>query len=304
MKQFIIHTGWKLRPEPGPYILYTEDGQSQDERVFDLTPGKNISLELDNVVSKFCVGFNNSEGKRIPCPRKMELDFKRTQCQYCAMNEFYTCRIMCMGDFCHPSSEEAREYCWNKTATVYITHIAGKLKVGSSTNPVRRWLGQGSDAGVVVGEGKGLAPRALEQLISQKLDLTLAVRVNHKMKFLGTKIDKEKLELDLQQTLDNIYSKVESEVLMERQKLEPILFLDKFHGKIPYMKSRPLMKKISSNQKFVFGGEIVGVKGSLLVVRNGATNYAFDLHSLIGSFVTLTEGKIEMKGQKSLFDFV
>ncbi|MHA1243574.1 MAG: hypothetical protein ACTSP7_03265, partial [Candidatus Heimdallarchaeota archaeon] len=51
-------------------------------------------------------------------------------------------------------------------------------------------------------------------------------------------------------------------------------------------------------------GEIVGVKGSVLVLKNGSTYYTTNLNSLIGSYIDLDEEVKEMKGQKSLFDFV
>ena len=78
-----------------------------------------------------------------------------------------------------------------------MTHIAGKIKVGSSTNPIRLWLGQGSDAGICVAEGVGLAPRALEHQIGLKLSLPLAVRITQKMKFLGKTIGKDKIHEEM-----------------------------------------------------------------------------------------------------------
>ncbi|KAF5413177.1 MAG: hypothetical protein C5S38_07075 [Candidatus Methanophagaceae archaeon] len=55
---------------------------------------------------------------------------------------------------------------------------------------------------------------------------------------------------------------------------------------------------------FELNGEIVGVKGTILVLKNGATYYTTNLSSLIGLYVDISEEKSEMKGQKSLFDFV
>lgn len=301
--RFVVHVGWKLKPKPSAFILYVDDEKSGKERVYDLTPGNYLNIRVSEPKKKFCVGFSSTSGEHLPCPSGELVESNRMQCQSCSFNEFYICRAICQGDFCHPSSNEAKDHCWKTTASVYLTHIAGKIKVGSSTNPLRRWLGQGSDAGISIAEGVGLAPRAFEHQIGLKLSLPLAVRITQKMKFLGKSIEKDKIHEELHTAIDAIYNSMKSEILLPREKLEEITYLDSFHGNIPEICARPLVKKIA-DETFELSGEVVGVKGTILVLKNGATYYTTNLSSLIGLYVDISEEKSEMKGQKSLFDFV
>lgn len=303
MLKFIVHVGWKLKPKPRAFVLYIEDEKSGKERVYDLTPGNYLNIRVNEPKKKFCVGFSSTTGEHIPCPTGELVERNKMQCQSCSFNEFYLCRAICQGDFCQPSSDEAKEHCWKTTACVYLTHIAGKIKVGSSTNPIRRWLGQGSDAGICIAEGAGLAPRALEHQIGSKLSLPLAVRITQKMKFLGKSLGKDKIYGELHATINEIYHSMKSEILLPREKLEEITYLDSHYGTIPEISARPLVKKIADDT-FELSGEIVGVKGTILVLKNGATYYTTNLSSLIGMYVEISEEKSDMKGQKSLFDFV
>lgn len=303
MKKFVIHIGWKLKPVSGAYILYLDDEKENIERIYDLIPGDYLNIRITEPLKKFCVGFSASNREHIPCPTGELVEGNRMQCQSCSFNEFYICRALCQGDFCHPSSEDAKEHCWKTIASVYLTHIAGKIKVGSSTHPLRRWLGQGSDAGICIAEGVGLAPRALEHQIGSKLSLPLAIRINQKMKYLGKAIDKETIKTEMLAVIDEIYNSIQSEILLPRDKLKEITFLDSFHGNINQINARPQIKKIT-DAVFELSGEIVGVKGNILVLKNGATFYTANLSSFIGLYVESSEEKSEMKGQKSLFDFV
>jgi len=299
---FILHVGWKLKPQPEPYIMFNKLG-SEQENILILKHGENITIKVKPNQKKICVGFNNALRKHIPCPTAELLPLNKVQCQSCSFSEFYICKAICQGDFCHPSSEEAKEYCWKTPASVYLTHIAGKVKVGSSTSPMRRWIGQGSDAGISIAEGVSLAPRALEHQISTKFSLPLAVRTSQKMKFLGKKIDKDKITNQLQSFIDEIYKTMKSEILIPKKDLKSIVFLDKFFSEIPSMNTQPLVLKLD-NAGLEVSGKIVGVKGSILVVKNVETYFALPLASLIGIQAHLSQEYEEMRGQKSLFDFV
>ncbi|NHJ05773.1 MAG: DUF2797 domain-containing protein [Candidatus Heimdallarchaeota archaeon] len=303
MKKFVIHTGWKLKPKPTPYILYIDNPKENEEKIFELNLGKNLNIEIDSLEKKFCIGYNTSTGERIPCPYTEEIANNRIQCQSCSLNEFYTCRVICQGDFCHPSSEEAKKHCWETKANVYLTHIAGKVKVGSSTSPFRRWLDQGSDAGVCIAEGVGLEPRAVEYRIGLKLAYPMAIRINQKMKLLGKSFDQESIINDIKFAVNEVYDSIQSDIMIPKEKLLPITLMGELYGEIPLLETRPLVKKIGK-ENFHFSGKIVGIKGSIVVVKNEQTYYAFDLHSLIGRNINISDEKIEMKGQRSLFDFV
>ncbi|MBK5112377.1 MAG: DUF2797 domain-containing protein [Candidatus Heimdallarchaeota archaeon] len=302
MDAFIQLFGWKMKPHPEPYILFTEHGSEQDNILF-LKKGKSVTIKVEPEQEKFCVGFSNSVRKHVTCPTVEVLPLNRVQCQRCALSEFYICKAICQGDFCHPSSEEANEYCWRTLAHVYLTHIAGRIKVGSSTNPMRRWIGQGSDAGISVAVGVGLAPRALEQQISTKFSLPLAVRISQKMKSIGKEINKDQVKNELQSIIDEIYATMKSEILIPKKELDSVVFLDKYYSDIHSLTAQPLVLKLDKTGLDI-SGKIVGVKGSILIVKNVETHYALNLDSLVGIQAHLSQDYEEMKGQKSLFDFV
>ncbi|MHA1629324.1 MAG: DUF2797 domain-containing protein [Candidatus Heimdallarchaeota archaeon] len=303
MKAFILHNGWRLKPKPLPYLLYIT-GESSAEQVLDLSPEMPLTLSIAANEPKFCVGFNDSKGQRHPCATAAIIPRSHMQCQTCSSQEFFSCRAYCLGDFCHPSSEEARDFCWKTKTSVYLTSIAGKVKVGSSTNPFRRWLGQGSDAGIVIGEGIGLDPRALEHQLALKLSLPLAIRVSQKMKVIGSPISHQTMEAAIMKVLDAIYADVSSPILLPRNQLQPITFLDSYYGAISNLKGRPMIKRLEKDKPFFLSGEIVGVKGSILILKNKKTYFSFNLSSLVGFHVQLSQELSEMAGQKSLFDFV
>ncbi|NHJ87061.1 MAG: DUF2797 domain-containing protein [Asgard group archaeon] len=303
VKKFILTSGWSLKSTPTAFILFTDDAQSKDEIALKLNMGDALSIKIISEQTKYCIGYNTFNGNRVPCPNNEVLSSNRVQCQSCSFNEFYICRAICQGDFCHPSSEDARNFCWNTDAFVYITSVAGKIKVGSSTNPLRRWLNQGSDAGISIAVGKGLEPRALEYHIGLDKKYKMAIRTNQKLKFLGSKINRESIQADITDALDEIYSNVKSNIMIPREKLEPITFLDSYYGSLNSLQSRPLEMK-NDKAGLEVSGEIVGVKGDILVLKNVETYYAVNLNNLTGYFVEL-ENKLEtMTGQKSLFDFV
>ena len=96
---------------------------------------------------------------------------------------------------------------------------------------------------------------------------------------------------------------MKSEILFPKEDLEHITFLDKFYSEIPSMTAQPLVLKLDKTG-LDLSGEIVGVKGSILVVKNIETYFALPLDPLVGIQADLSQEYEEMKGQKSLFDFV
>jgi hypothetical protein len=301
--KFLVHAGWQLKPKVTPYLFLSEDNNSTNYSLYYLLTGEPITIDIKPLESKYCVGYSSSEGERIPCPKKNRVPLNQTKCSYCSREEFYLCRIYCIGDFCHPSSEEAREYCWSTNAYTYLTVVAGKLKVGSSTNPKKRWLGQGSTAGITIAKGKGLNPRALEHHIGKRFGYKLAIRKKTKMDYLGDKENKTIIAERMEGAINKVYQNISSEILYPKNKLKPITWLTDYYGGITGLTSRPISKELTK-KGLTLSGEIVGVKGSLLVVKNNNTYNICNLHSLIGTEVTIKKELSKIKGQRSLFDFV
>ena len=127
--------------------------------------------------------------------------------------------------------------------------------------------------------------------------------MNQKIKLLGKPLDKEAIKTELMGFVEDIQQSMKSEILTPQKDLEPIKFLDEFYGNIPSITARPILKKIEPTGLEI-SGEIVGIKGTLLVVKNVGTYFALNLSSLIGIHASISDDAQEMKGQKSLFDFV
>ncbi|MBD3189210.1 MAG: DUF2797 domain-containing protein [Candidatus Heimdallarchaeota archaeon] len=302
--RFVLHTGWKLKPSPKPFLLLAKNNQSLKAEILELNSGGSLHFHLSNERPKFCVGYNNHFGERVPCPDSAMVRSYGFRCQRCSFHEFFLCRAICNGDVCQPSSEAAKKHCWQTTTGVYLTSVAGILKVGTSTNPLRRWLEQGSDAGVVIAEGVGLIPRALEYEIGQLPAFRLAVRMNQKLKHLGVKESREELLSRLENAIDEIFSLgINSEILFPLDTIPPITFLDEYYGAIPKMNTQPIIKKIGK-KGLELSGTIVGIKGMILVIKTGQTYQATNLSRLIGRYIELSKEPFEKKGQRSLFEFV
>ncbi|NHJ48470.1 MAG: DUF2797 domain-containing protein [Asgard group archaeon] len=302
MNRYIVNTGWKMDPGPKPYIAYMSK-EITSPKIIELNVNSPITIKVAANEPKFCIGFTNDDREHVPCPFAELIPLNKVQCQSCSFNEFFVCRSYCIGEFCQPSSETAKDHCWNTTANVYLTYIAGKLKVGSSTSTIRRLIDQGSIAGIKIAIGTGLDPRALEHQIATRFSLPLAIRMSQKFKFLGVPINKDDIVQLFSTTIDEIYSSIKSDILIPKDQLEKIRFFDEYYGNIPTLKGRPLIKELTSDGLEI-SGEIVGVQGSILVVKNNETYFATNLNSIVGLHLDLKEEVIEMKGQKSLFDFV
>ncbi|MEA2071762.1 MAG: DUF2797 domain-containing protein, partial [Asgard group archaeon] len=214
MKQFVFYFGWQGKDPYSPMLGLKSSHEEISEPTFlELKKGKPINIKISKNSQYYCRGYINKDGKRVLCPDNTQLPLKQNQCHECENRDFYNCRIFCRGDFCHPSSPEAKQYCWNKTAYVYLTAIAGKIKVGSSTNPRKRWIGQGSDIGIVIAQDVGLNPRALEQSIATRLKLPLAIRTSEKIKFLGNSSKIIKMTEKIQTILKKTYHAINSPIL-------------------------------------------------------------------------------------------
>ncbi|RLI64538.1 MAG: hypothetical protein DRO63_07465, partial [Candidatus Gerdarchaeota archaeon] len=124
------------------------------------------------------------------------------------------------------------------------------------------------------------------------------------MKVIGSPISHQTMEAAIMKVLDAIYADVSSPILLPRNQLQPITFLDSYYGAISNLKGRPMIKRLEKDKPFFLSGEIVGVKGSILILKNKKTYFSFNLSSLVGFHVQLSQELSEMAGQKSLFDFV
>lgn len=242
--------------------------------------------------------------------RKKEIEEKITsenkinpphlQCYYCSQKDFFRCRIICMGNECNPSSPRAKKLCEPSNTGVYLTSIAGKLKVGVSLNTKRRWLEQGSDFATKIVELPGLEARRLEQEIGQNFDLKLQIRNTDKINEIKGNDDGgkeiEELVHRTEKNVDYILNIVDGE------KFENPLIEDlrKHYGQLEF--DTPL-QEIDPKINKEFGGKIVSIKGSLIVVKNGIYYYALDTKKIISLVFEFMEREAKIKSQTSLSEW-
>ena len=90
--------------------------------------------------------------------------------------------------------------------------------------------------------------------------------------------------------------------VLKRSKINPdeIVNLAPYYGELEKLESTPL---ILTKEDKLFGGTIIGQKGSFLVLQDDKTPLAINLNYLIGFDVEFLAEKPERAGQKSLMDF-
>ena len=221
------------------------------------------------------------------------------QCPDCRNSSYFSCRQICIGKECTPSSQEAFDLCQGPKTSVYLTHLGGQMKVGVSLDLQRRWLEQGSDYGVEVIKLPGLEARRLEQQISKELDLKLQVRNTAKVRdfkpinfeFAAEEFESSLIAID--EMIINDYEGVQT----ERSNTREVQDLTASYGNLD--PDRPI-QLVEPKSMLEFGGVLEAIKGSLIVVRNGLYLFAMDTKSMIGRTFDILDDTVEMSGQKSL----
>jgi len=201
------------------------------------------------------------------------------QCYRCATTEYFTCRMTCQGDVCVPTSDRAYELCQPPKTSVYLTYVGDELKIGVSLGIPRRWVEQGSDLATVVATAPGLEARRLEQYAAQQLNLKLQVRNSTKLQSLNS-IDMEQGRQQLEKAIDDIQpliTEILGNVPGNTVRQPEIIDLHPYYGDLHISTPVQQVEVLPGNE---FGGEIVGLKGSILVVKQGAYHYAMDLKKL------------------------
>ena len=236
-----------------------------------------------------CVGYNklieNGWRKLAPCPTS-SLSHGYSQCPSCQARDSAAPCLRCRGDNC-TALEPVRDACMGSRAFVYLAAFGAKLKVGVTREDrfVMRWVEQGADAAIRVITGNGSEVRKLEHIISTQLGVPESVRGEAKASALGG-VDKTKQALAL---LEAKREKVHALAPKEQRITENPWILAPYYN-MPLMNQRPIHLKVEDN--ITVAGEIVGVKGPTLLLRNSSTYYVLGLSALLGRLVEFTPGGV------------
>jgi hypothetical protein len=294
----VIDVAWKPlekeRYESGLRIW--KDGK-EDLDFLPLTPGKHLNWSFSG--PKRCVGNIDSTGKLIRCPEEAVILRQGIRCGPCSAVDFYDPCIRCDGRTCN-ATEARKIQCDNSEYVVYVVVFNDStLKVGvSSKGRVRlRWVEQGADFGgiidTIIG---GRKARRREDRIGKHPNISKVVRGERKIKSL-----QDSLDIDTAQSIvDDFIIGIESIELSTKVELED---LAKYYS-LPVLDTKPTPWRKRSNpiDQRPLVGDVVGMKGSLLVTSIGSSYTVTDLKQVIGYNLDSDED-ITMVTQSGLMDF-
>jgi len=263
-----------------------------------LSPGEKISWTI--VGPRICIGSRNEAGRLVPCPEHTVNRSGQVRCSSCAEGDSMDPCIRCTGRVCN-ASEERRTRCEEADYVVYLAVFNDQtLKVGVSTarRVKTRWVEQGADFATVLAEIKGgRAARKLEDLIGRRRGATKQVRSKRKIASLM-----EQLDFDRAEELAKRFSSSLLEVLPETEvQLEDL----SMHYNLNSLNARPLpwRKRFDPMDGMQLLGDVVGMKGSLLVTRIGSAFTVTDLKQLVGCTVR-PDLPMKMVTQSGLLDYI
>jgi hypothetical protein len=248
---------------------------------------------------KRCIGNVDSSGKYIKCPEEAVILRQGTRCGPCSAVDFYDPCIRCDGRTCL-ASEARKTQCDMSDYAVYVVLFNDStLKVGvSSRKRVRlRWIEQGADyGGIIKTITGGRKARRLEDRLGKRANVTKVVRGERKIRNLQNMLD---IEI-AQSIVDDFIIGIESIELETKVELED---LSKYYS-LPMLeiKPRPWRKKSDPIDQRPLVGDVVGMKGSLLVTSIGSSYTVTDLKQVIGYSLD-SDGDITMVTQSGLMDF-
>ncbi|NWF96290.1 MAG: DUF2797 domain-containing protein [Candidatus Thorarchaeota archaeon] len=304
----IIDVKWRETSQPHNYesgLTVWPDG-SDTELFVPLDTGRQISWLIRG--PRKCIGTRGLKGTMTRCPERSMVRPSFTQCGPCkALDEMNAC-IRCTGSVCQASEERALD-CSKAAYVLYLTVFGEDLiKVGVSTygRMMVRWLEQGADFGVKLAKIQGgRLARRIEDRISRSRDFAKAVRAERKTGVLDRTIDYTRAQQNVSRVLKPGF--VETYLTADGVTVEewppPVTELSSFYRLQSLDSPAQLLKSKIPPEGLVLLGEVVGLKGPLLVVRQQTTFRVANLKSFVG--YTLEERyNIEMNDQAALSEYL
>ncbi|NOR39010.1 MAG: DUF2797 domain-containing protein [Candidatus Thorarchaeota archaeon] len=271
---------------------------AEESKFTHLSPGDKLSWTI--VGPRMCIGSRNKSGRLVLCPEHIVSNPGRARCSSCAAIDSMDPCIRCTGRICN-ASEERRTRCEETDYVVYLAVFNDQtLKIGvSTTNRVKtRWVEQGADFAAVLAEIRGgRAARRLEDLIGRRRGATKQVRTQRKISSLMTQLDLTEAEELAKRFISSL-----QEVLPEREvQLEDL----SMYYNLDSLTARPLpwRKRSEPMDGMQLLGDVVGMKGSLLVTRIGSAFAVANLRQLVGYTVD-SDSPVRMVTQSGLLDYI
>ncbi len=262
-----------------------------------ITPGKHLNWFFSG--PKRCVGNIDSTGKLVKCPEDTTILGQGTRCGPCSAVDYYDPCIRCDGRICGATEARKIQCDMSDYALYVVVFNDSTLKIGvSSKNRVRlRWIEQGADfGGIVQIITGGRKARRLEDRLGKKSNITKVVRGERKIKSL-----QESLEIGVAESIVNDFIVgIESIEVGTHVALEDL----SKHYSLPVLdvKPTPWRKRSDPIDQRPLVGDVVGMKGSLLVTRIGSAYTVANLKQVIGYSLD-SDGDITMVTQSGIMDF-
>ncbi|MHA2294703.1 MAG: DUF2797 domain-containing protein [Candidatus Hodarchaeales archaeon] len=296
-----------------PYYLkiaWKSSNYSPSIRIFDT----KVSKIVENPVlrqwriatgnTRYCTGYKDLEGSFVPCPDNslVEISKYSSTCPNCFQRDPFRYRATSRGQKIRPTLQPVLDVKDDENTFVYLTLIGKTVKIGVSTDPVRRWLNQGSDYSLLVWNGDGQTARKIENNLAVVLDVTKIISFKQKIEALRLIMTENKaLEM-----LTSLKDKIDAELDLPTSKE----FDSSFFNLIQYQGS--MINSLKSFSPFrqeivdqtLIEGELAAIKGQLLVLKENQTFYVYNLHQLKGWEVQDPEKIKKRQKQKSLMDYV
>ncbi|MHA1965717.1 MAG: DUF2797 domain-containing protein [Candidatus Thorarchaeota archaeon] len=262
-----------------------------------ISPGKHLNWSFKG--PKRCIGNIDSTGKLVKCPEEAIILRQGTRCGPCSAVDFYDPCIRCDGRTCGASEARKKQCDLSDYAVYVVVFNDSTLKIGvSSKKRVRlRWIEQGADfGGIVETITGGRKARRLEDRLGKRPNVTKVVRGERKIKSL-----QETLDIEVAQSIvDDFIVGIESIELGTQVQLENLFK----HYSLPVLKIKPTPWRKRSdpiNQRPLVG-DVIGMKGSLLVTSIASSYTVTDLKQVVGYGLD-SDGDITMVTQSGLLDF-
>lgn len=303
LREHLVAVKWD--PDTPPYsFLFLRNMDEDPKKVYKKPIISNQEFNVEVTKERVCIGHSINKKEYYLCSNFVENQYVR--CYNCEQSDFEKCFLFC--DASKPFGNcsqnlSAYEYCRKHPCSVYLALIANNIKVGVSFNPLKRWVNQGADKAVEVFRAKnGFEARELEKMVSSKLNIPQTIRKTQKAKTLNYDLTRSlptfrEIIKQVKELLEkSTYESHESDLLFNETDLSP------FYSNIPSLSVNPIFNDVEKTLQIV--GEVIGIKGKLLVTAINNSYYVTNLNKIIGNILLFSSKPLKLKGQKSLSDFL
>ena len=280
--------------EPGLRIWREGD---TDSSFLPLPNGKTLSWLIRG--PKRCIGSIGENGKLISCPENAVVFGSAQKCGPCSAVDIMDPCIRCDGRRCD-AIDARRLQCEQTDYVVYAAIFNDKtLKVGVSSKgrAMTRWVEQGADYASILREiNGGRKARRIEDRIGKLQGVTKQVRSERKTRAL---LD----TLTISEAEEIVTDFVTKSSHLELNEDVSIIDLSKYYTlpKLDY-KPTPWRKRSEPIDGRAIVGEIIGLKGSLMITAIKSSFTVIDLRQLIGYSIE-QDSDITLVTQTGLMDY-